>query len=326
MVKNEWELTILDANPPSCELASLAAGDIDDDGNVELILGGKDAGVWYRPATRERGVFVKMHCHVGVALEDVDGDGKLEVVLDADRVLYWFKPSKNLYNPWEKFVIDAKPIGAAHDVVFGDIDGDGRRELVVDAVYCPQPGVYAYKPGADPKQPWQKVEVSTGFVLEGTAIADLDGDGQAEIICGPDYFKPPARGAFSGPWQRHAFAPSHREMCRVKPIDITGNGRPDLVIVDSEYMEGRLSWIENRTKEDPANPWVEHELEIDMVYAHSLSAWHDKNGVARIMVGEMPKGGWGAPMNRKARILELTSNDKGATWNRELLSHGQGTC
>jgi hypothetical protein len=323
---SNWELTILDADTPSNELGSITAGDIDGDGNIEILAGGNQGLVWYRPATRQRGVVARMHCHVGIALEDVDGDGKLEAVLgEAGPNLYWFKPPKNLENPWTRHVIDAATLGAPHDVVFGDIDGDGKRELVVDAVYSPTPGIYAYKPGADPTKPWRKCEISSGLALEGTAIADLDGDGQMEIICGPDYFKRPVAGTFSGRWTRHTFAPSHREMCRVKPIDITGNGRPDLVIVDSEYMDGKLSWFENRMKENPAEPWVEHELEIDLIYAHSLSAWRDGQRLVRIMVGEMPKGGWGAPVNHKARIIEFTSRDQGKSWQQELLSHGEGT-
>ena len=325
-MQSAWELTILDADTPSPELGSIAAGDIDGDGNIEIVAGGMEALVWYRPATRERGVAARLHCHVGIAIEDVDGDGKMEVVLGDDKTgLYWFKPSKNLHDPWTQHVIDAHTSGCPHDVVFGDIDGDGRRELVVDGVYTPTPCVSIYKPGADPTKPWQKNEISTGLALEGTAITDLDGDGQAEIICGPDYFKRPAAGAFAGRWTRHTFAPSHREMCRVRSLDITGNGRPDLVIVDSEYQDGRLSWFENRMKENPAEPWVEHEIETDLMYAHSLSVWHDKNGSVRIMCGEMPKGGWGAPVNHKARILEYTSSDHGKSWQREVLFRGEGT-
>ena len=321
-----WDLTILDADVPADSLDGFTAGDIDNDGNVEIITGGNGALLWYRPATRERGVIAEMRCHVGIAIEDLDGDGKLEVVIcdsDPAKHLYWFKAGKTLSDPWQRFTIDDDLVGAAHDIVFGDIDGDGRRELVVDAVYSNSTGIFVYKPGADVRTIWRKHTVATGRALEGTAIADLDGDSRPEIISGPDWFKAPPAGPFSGPWQRHTFAPSHREMCRVAVVDITGNGRPDLVLVDSEYLDGRLSWFENRLGQTPA--WIEHEIEADLVYAHSLTATRESGGSVRLFVAEMPKGGWDAPINRQARLIDFVSTDGGKTWTRDVLYHGEGT-
>ena len=87
MYSEEWELTILDAEPPTREMNSLAAADIDNDGNVEIVIGGMDCITWYRPATRERGQVAVMHTGVGGHLRDVDNDGKLEFVAsDADPI------------------------------------------------------------------------------------------------------------------------------------------------------------------------------------------------------------------------------------------------
>jgi hypothetical protein len=336
MLESAWELTVLDAAPLSRELNAVTAGDIDGDGNIEILMGGMDGLTWYRPSTRERGLIDTMHSGVGGIVGDVDGDGILEfVVSDANRLpmpdgsvkqrIYWFKPGKNLNDPWQKHCIDLDAAGQAHDLIFADIDNDGNPELIANAVYFDTPGLYAYKPGNDVTAPWQRIRIQSGYVEEGLAAGDLDGDGFVEIVSGADWYRRPAAGPLADDWERHVFAKSHREMCRVALLDVTGNGRPDIFIVDSEYMDGKLSWFENRLGSDDKEPWIEHELEDRLLYAHSVGARHTSDGHVQVFCAEMGQGGWGAPRNWNARVIEYVSADKGATWRRSIISRGEGT-
>ena len=335
---NPWELVILDAVPPHIsETGGMAAADVDGDGKTEVVIIGVGAIVWYRPSTAEKGIVSLGRYGVGVALEDIDGDGRKEIITgrtipDSSGgpekwILCWYKSGANLNDPWTEYILDSETAGHAHDMIFGDLDGDGKRELVANARYCDRPGLFAYKIPADPKRPWKKQMVQTGLTAEGTSVGDLDGDGREEIVSGPYWFSAPKAGAFSGqPWKTHSLAPGFRELCRTAIIDVNGDGHQDVVIVEDEYPDGRLAWFENRIKAVPEHPWIEHPLDAPLNFSHSLRAWRDdKTKQMHIMAGEMNAGGWNAPYNWEARLIDYSTEDGGKSWQSNLIYEGEGT-
>jgi hypothetical protein len=326
-----WELTILDGMPAGVtSLGSLAVGDIDGDGRQEIVTGGTGALLWYRPATGERGRIAAGAFGVGLALEDLDGDGRPEVVTAEEtggpQRIVWYRPEGGLDGPWQRHIIDDACDGSAHDILFADMDGDGVRELIANAAYCARPGLFIYRRPADYTTPWHKHVVDQGVFSEGVSIGDLDGDGKLDLVHGPYLYLQPAAGPYAGRWTRAVFAANFREMCRTALVDIAGDGRLDIVIAESEYLDGRFSWFQNRLREDSAHPWVEHEVGGSWYYAHSLQAWPDpQTGQPNVLIAEMAAGGWEAPRNWEARVLYLSSADHGATWQRDPVSQGQGT-
>lgn len=333
-----WELVILDAVPPHItETGGMAADDIDGDGKTEVILAGNGALLWYQPSTSERGLIALTRPGVGIALEDVDGDGRKEVVTGKGLptqpgqpekwVLCWYKAGATLSDAWTEHVLDHDTAGHPHDVIFADLDGDGKHELVANAMYCDHPGLFAYKIPSDPKRPWKKQTIQTGLSAEGTRAADLDGDGRDELVSGPFWFSAPRAGAFAGElWETHTLSAGFRELCRAAIIDVNGDGRLDVILVEDEYPDGRLAWFENRLKADPQHPWVEHTIDGALNFCHSLRAWTDpRSKQAHILAGEMNAGGWFAPYNWEARLIDYSTPDGGKTWKCELIYEGEGT-
>jgi len=317
-MNEKWELRIFHELPEHIQsLGNFTAGDIDKDGHVEFFTG----NIWYRPDTNELGIITDGSFAVETRLEDIDGDGYLEVLASVSGTVSWFKPSGDLHQPWKRYIVD--PEGGGHDILPADVDADGELEILAHGAAQGGRSLFLYKRGDDITKPWRKYQVTDVF-REGVAVADFDGDGKAEIIHGGDMFKCPEGGPYSGLWKRQKYAPGFREMCRVCLADITGNGRPDIVIAESEFMDGRMSWFENRMAEDPDNPWIEHEMEYPVYYAHSLSTWKE-DGTTKVFMGEMEKGGWNAPYNYHAKLLLFTTTDKGRNWGREKIYHGVGT-
>jgi len=116
-----WDYLILDAAPPATDLGSLAVGDLDGDGKVEMVVGGSGALLWYRPATFERGIIAEGAFHVGLVVEDIDGDGLPEVVSstgDGRCRIEWFKPEGTLSGCWSRHVLADGCPGSIHDLLF----------------------------------------------------------------------------------------------------------------------------------------------------------------------------------------------------------------
>lgn len=326
-----WELTLLDVlDPKGGGAGSLAIGDIDGDNLNELLIGGADGIRWYRLDSTARGRIYDGPCHVGLAVADLDADGRGEVLAGVqksddpeDCQVCWFKPTGETVDaPWQMHVIDPSTNGGVHDVQAIDIDGDGELEVIANAVYNARPCLYLYKRTGDITQPWQRFVIQDDGFEEALAFGDLNGDGKLEIVSGPNMYAQPAAGPLNDHWPRTAVAPGFREMCRVFIVDITGQGRGDIVAVESEYPDGQISWFENRLAEGEG--WVEHPIDHGWNFAHSLHARRVGRQV-RVFVAEMAKGGWDAPYNFDARVSELVSDDNGATWREERIDTGAGT-
>jgi MYXO-CTERM domain-containing protein len=153
-------------------------------GELVFVAGGKlmardrdDNARWETPVLGIDGI---------VAADDLDGDGQLDLVARAgDRVIIasaatgqvlWAEPGDDL--------------GTLGDVRVGDLDADGVSDLLVQECGCCRINngatgfAYRFARGFDAAERlWTLPSVLCGGTLS-MAIADVDGDGRAEVILG----------------------------------------------------------------------------------------------------------------------------------------------
>jgi hypothetical protein len=168
--------------------SSPALGDIDGDGDIEIVVGSDDGQVyaWHHDGTLVTGWPKATGDTVdsSPALGDIDGDGDIEIVVGSDdEQVYAWHHDGTLVIGWPKTTgddVDSSP-------ALGDIDGDGDIEIVVGS---DDEQVYAWHHDGTLVTGWPKAtttadrEYYKGLVTSSPALGDIDGDGDIEIVVG----------------------------------------------------------------------------------------------------------------------------------------------
>ncbi|MFP4345144.1 MAG: C25 family cysteine peptidase [Anaerolineales bacterium] len=160
---------------------SVAVGDIDGDGDLELVA----AETYNVHAWHHDGRLVDGWPRSGSgfalsspALADIDRDGDLEIIVGSrdNRVYAWHHDGTRVAG-WPQNTgddVDASP-------AVGDLDGDGLLEVVVGSN---DGRVYVWHYDGTPLDGWP-LDVGSA-VAASPALGDLDGDGDLELVVGAD--------------------------------------------------------------------------------------------------------------------------------------------
>ena len=171
--------------------SSPALGDIDGDGDLEIIAGSWDMRVyaWHSDGILVTGWprFVYDTVWSSPALADIDNDGHLEIIIGVDAhspdggYLFVFRGDGTVQPGFPKLIDQTVYSSPA----VADLNGDGKPDIVVGTgnFYSGKGyAVYAWDAQGNLLPGWP---VATGgYVMSAPTVGDIDGDGKPEVIVG----------------------------------------------------------------------------------------------------------------------------------------------
>lgn len=120
----------------------------------------------------------------GLGFGDIDGDGRIDIILCNG----WLEQPENPCDtPW-KFHPEFELGGASVPVLTYDVTGNGLCDLIVGQAHDYGLAWWEQKVEKDGKRTWEKHEIdSMVSQYHDMWLADIDGDGQPEVITGKRY-------------------------------------------------------------------------------------------------------------------------------------------
>ncbi|MCB0130706.1 MAG: VCBS repeat-containing protein [Caldilineaceae bacterium] len=171
---------------------ALSAGDMDSDGDMDLLLGTR----WLRNqgrTWRTNTLFRTNDAPDRNRLADLDGDGHLDAVVGYEAIskpgkVAWYRRPANATAQWTEHVI-ATAIGPM-SLDVADMDNDGDLDVIVGEHNLENPAaarmlIYENRLNDSAKsgQAWREHVVFTGDEHhDGAHVTDIDGDGDMDIV------------------------------------------------------------------------------------------------------------------------------------------------
>ena len=256
------------ADPEWLRYFGLDAGDIDRDGNLDIVSG---RYIYHNPGGDMKGKWERtvLDDNVdGILLMNVDNDIYGDLIAMALPNLYWYEAINKEGTQFTKRTIGSVPATShvnSQGFEKAQLLNAGQSEIVIAG----NGNIYALKipKGEDVFKPWPVHLICENTSDEGIGIGDLDGDGDADIAAGrrPEgkdeptilvWFENP--GHLDTSWKEYLIGESVHPIDRVVIADFNGDNKGDIALTEERYPglepDAHFWWFQQKS----AGEWERH--------------------------------------------------------------------
>jgi len=317
-----WQRHVVDADKPWKSIF-IAYGDIDGDGNTDIITG----GWWYQNQGEPGGDWTRMTIGTPLnnmaAVFDIGGDGTTDILgtegkgAEANANFVW---AQNDGTGTFEVIDDIQT--AEGDFLQGvviDQFGNGENPVVALSWHVQGQGIQTLRIPTDPESDdWLWSRISTTSQDEALSVGDIDRDGDNDLLLGTIWLENQGDS-----WVEHLLHDTLDEPYgesdpdRNRLADINNDGKLDAVVgYEAISTKGKLAWYEQG--ESPTTPWREHVIAY-IVGPMSLDvADMDGDQDLDVIVGEHNLDD---PSSAKLYVFENV-DIQGDEWNEHIVSVG----